>query len=223
MICGFTHLSIPVADIEEAVHFYVSVLGCDCIAIEAEQAEIVSGFFGLFLKKQELMTSSVEIWFEADHLEKVTDKLPLKHTKSLQEPTRDAQRLMLKIADPSGNTIVLWRKLTEDDREELPVLPTTIPWIKEAEVLAQILLKSVPVAFRKSARVATVCEAEYLAGGANSVAIEQAVLGIIRSAPVIMREILKEPLAHQGINWEDYASEFEVPSVLRSSANQTRK
>jgi hypothetical protein len=119
------------------------------------------------------------------------------------------QQLVGAVQDPDGNTIYVWRPLTEDEYGFDPELPKELAWHPEAEELLKSLLRSVPALFRILARRRVVAVAEELAGPTKLVTREEVIRGLILASPRITRERNRKPLVEHGIDVDRYAADWD--------------
>lgn len=123
--------------------------------------------------------------------------------------TPDLERIAC-VADSDGNSIIIWRALTEDEWDFVPDLPKTGEWYPDAEQLVINLLSHVPAFFRMLARRKVTRVVEQLARDENSaVTREHVIKGYITSSAKVTRERLIAPLQAEGINPNDYQTEFD--------------
>lgn len=123
--------------------------------------------------------------------------------------TPDLERIAC-VADSDGNSIIIWRALTEDEWDFVPELPKTGEWYPDAEQLVVNLLSHVPAFFRMLARRKVTRVVEQLAKDDNSaVTREHVIKGYITSSAKVTRERLIAPLKAEGINPDDYKTEFD--------------
>lgn len=211
MIFGISHVVLPVHDLELARCFYSLTMGCEEELADQNFLELSNGFFRLRLELQVIPLSPVTLWIECDQIMESCLALCAIGAELLQAEEHQVGLAKALLRDPFGHTLILWRNLSEDELDTPPALPKTQAWLPEAEVLVHILLKEVPDAFRAGARKASVLEAEYLSqeSNENQVSKYSAILGCIRSAPLFRRDMLKEPLDRQGVDWQLYQAEFE--------------
>lgn len=99
------------------------------------------------------------------------------------------------VADPDGNSVVVWRELSEDEYGFVPELPKQGEWLADAEDLLNELLKYVPALFRTMARRKVTKIIEKVVGYDHSpVTREHEIRGYILSSAKIKRDRLIEPL-----------------------------
>ena len=111
---------------------------------------------------------------------------------------------------PHRFRLILSRELTEDELAVTPSLPTAMPWLAEADVLVQALLKRVPIPFRSNARRRVVSWIETLASreGREQVDRELALHGLIQVTPKLDLPDLRRALEDRGIDVDVYTDDF---------------
>ena len=205
MLIGWSHLEINVHNLALSLDLYTHGLGFELLQHEPGRAELQQGFFRIFLCETTLPVTPVTLYFEAPKLEASVSALIAQGCQLTLPVTPTDTQLQGSLTDPDGHILKLWRPLREDEGESLPPLPKKKSWAPEAEALMQALVAEIPEAFRKNGRLSATRMAEHLSS--TSVSREQAILGYIRATP--FREQAKQPLVHQGIDWQLYAKEFE--------------
>jgi hypothetical protein len=131
----------------------------------------------------------VELVYDADRTERLTVEATLR--------------------DSDGNTITLWRNLTEDEYDFVPELPKEMTWDDDAEALLKSLLKSVPALFRGLARRKVVKEAELRAAKTRRIDRDLAIRAYISAQSPPTRGRAVEPLQKHGIDPDAYQDEFQ--------------
>ena len=140
------------------------------------------------------------------------EKLVQSGGRALYEVQRTpALELEAHVADPDGNSVVVWRELSEDEYGFVPELPKQGEWHADAEDLLNELLKYVPALFRSMARRKVTKIIEEVAGYDHSpVMREHVIRGYILSSAKIKRDRLIEPLKMCGIDPDNYKEEFDA-------------
>lgn len=108
-----------------------------------------------------------------------------------------------------GNSIQIWRALTEDEYDLVPELPKELTWAPDAEVLLKSLLKSVPALFRALARRRVLAIAEELAMPTRLVTREDVIRGLILASPKVTRGRNRQPLIDHGVDVDRYRADWE--------------
>ncbi len=114
-VSGFSHVSIPCRDVEEAIRFFTEVLGAELLFHSAGFAEVrIAGIcFGFSLQKGGWTGYSAEYPHYAFFIE-AEDLLPMKERlESYGVPTnqlwsRDGVKVVMYFRDPSGNLFELY-------------------------------------------------------------------------------------------------------------------
>jgi hypothetical protein len=132
--------------------------------------------------------------------------------RALYETQRTpALELEAHVADPDGNTAIVWRELSEDEYGFVPELPKQGEWLPESETLLVELLSYVPALFRSMARRKVTKIIEEVAGWDKSpVTREHVIRGYILASAKIKRGRLVEPLKQCGIDPDKYKEEFDA-------------
>ena len=210
MFYGLSHVDVPVRDLEKARTLYVDVLGfsvrhegegfCDLDAATAQ----------VRLVESPVAERPASLRIEAGDVEGGVAALEAGGASLLYAPAR-TDRLTLEgtVRDDDGNTITVWRALSEDEWGFVPELPTEEGWAPEAETLIKSLLGSVPALFRGLARRKIVREAERRAGTGGHVSRDLAIRAYISAQSPPNRGRLHEPLRAHGIDPAAYQDEFE--------------
>ena len=148
---------------------------------------------------------------EAPDVEAAVGALAEAGATVLYAPTRTDQLTIEGVVrDADGNTITVWRALTEDEYDFVPELPKEKGWSPEAEELVKSLLKTVPALFRGLARRKVVKEAEERAGADGHIDRDLAIRAFISAQSPPNRKRLLEPLRAHGIEPAAYQDEFDA-------------
>jgi catechol 2,3-dioxygenase-like lactoylglutathione lyase family enzyme len=208
---GVSHVDIPVRDLRRSEHLYVGALGFTKNKTGTGWLDIESGTVRLRLVESESPKHRVAIRVQTRDVA-LAYKTLLEHgLTGLYEPMRTPdQELVAAVVDADGNTLSLWRDLTEDEYDVEPELPKQLVWADEASALLQSMLKSVPVMFRALARRKITRNAEWYAQGTQRVVIDHVVRAFIISNAKFTRDRVRKPLLAHGFNPDDYRDEFEA-------------
>jgi extradiol dioxygenase family protein len=118
----FLHLSLPVRDLDDALAFYVDVLGCTPGRLRPEQGFVDVWFHGMQLTLQDqpdhVLTAEQQgarhfgVALPPDELARVVARLETTTVEWVERPTTDhtgrlSGKTSAKVADPSGNVIEL--------------------------------------------------------------------------------------------------------------------
>jgi hypothetical protein len=126
----------------------------------------------------------------------------LPEVRRIAPPERVAHdRIERRVETDLGLTLVVTRKLTEDELEEAPELPTELLWQDEAIHLLQDMLRLVPLAFRDDARRRLTALAESLAAEEGEIEVTQpkALEALLRGTPDFQQRALEQALATRGL------------------------
>ncbi len=211
MIFGVSHVILPARDLAAASHFYQQVLGF-CFVREHEEGidlDASSVTLRLVLRQGE-RNDRVVLRVQTGDVEAAVERLVAAGAAVIAPPSQSAeQTLTALLEDRDGHQLVLWRNLSEDEWDFVPELPTTRPWAQAADQRLRRLLARVPDTFRDLARRGSVAEAEHLSSPLEEVAEVTAVRAFIRATPRMMRPHLLEPLRSEGLDPDDFRTDFE--------------
>lgn len=209
MFYGVSHLDVSVAHLQRARQFYTDALG---FAVRREGpgfCDVDTNTVLLRLIETRTVEHRTALRLQVADVDAAFQKLKAAGARELYEPLRTPQlELVASVADPDGNTVSVWRPLSEDEYGFLPTLPTAQSWHDDAQALLQSLLTGVPSLFRGLARRKVVREAEALAEG-RDVARRDVIRAFIRANAKITRYRVRKPLLEHGINPDAYAADFE--------------
>ncbi len=209
-IYGLSHIDLPVTDLERALGLYGGVLkfgekgrGEGWVDLEAGGCTV-----RLVLTRKPEHLAAIRV--QSATVDEAAAAMVRRGARLVQRAARTPeQTLLAAVRDPDGNTVYLWRPLTEDEYDRAPELPTSLAWRPEAEQLLQGLLRGVPALFRGLARRRVTAVAEELAGATLSVTREEVIRGFILASPKITRGRNRQPLLDQGIDVERYRADWE--------------
>jgi predicted enzyme related to lactoylglutathione lyase len=211
-IFGVSHIQVPVLELERASRFYEEGLGF----ARRESGEGWTDFdaSATLIRLSQVTSGSgdyhVALRIQVAEVEPVYRALLAAGGRALCDPMRTAEHEELAaLGDGEGNTISLWRPLSEDEYGFLPELPTETSWDPEAEALLKSLLLAVPTLFRSLARRKVVRLAEQLYPRQVIGRLEVVRAYILASAR-ITRHRLRDPLRRHGFLPEDFQAEFEA-------------
>jgi hypothetical protein len=105
-------------------------------------------------------------------------------------------RIERRIETALGVVLVVTKRLTEDDLDEFPELPSELVWQPEAVSLVQEMLRLVPLSFRDGARRRVTAFAESLAVGTGAVEVvqRQARDALLQATPDFQQDALQAAL-----------------------------
>jgi predicted enzyme related to lactoylglutathione lyase len=211
MFYGVTHVDVPVTDIPRAREFWGDLIGLRPGKSGEGFADMDSGNVALRLIQVRNVEHPVSIRISVRDVEAAYEQLLRHGGTSLYEPLRTPElELVANVVDPDGNSVFVWRELTEDEWDFVPALPKEGEWHEDAERLLVQLLSHVPALFRALARRKATRMVEHLAKTDRSpVTREHVINGYILSSAKITRYRLVEPLRKSGINPDDYKAVFE--------------
>lgn len=213
MFYGVSHLIVPVSDLERSARMWRDGMGFTEAKRGDGYVDIDSGNVAIRLIGVPTVESHVSLRLAVRDVGAAYEALLAGGAVSRYAPMRTPEpelEEMACVTDPDGHSIVLWRKLTEDEYGFVLELPKEGEWQPEAEALLQRLLSHVPALFRMLARRKTTRVIEALAKEARSaVTCEMVIKGYITASAKVTRYRLVEPLRAEGINPDDYRAEFE--------------
>jgi len=150
----------------------------DCLGFQTQYKEgygwwAENGAVSLLLYAAEHAQAYLEI--QCNHLEKDAEKLLQNDVvQAITTMEQEGHRLQQKLISDCGITLILSQILTEDDLDELPDLPTSLPWDEATLRHVQRILRIVPLDFRSKARQKVTERAEYLAVEAGDLMVNEA-------------------------------------------------
>jgi catechol 2,3-dioxygenase-like lactoylglutathione lyase family enzyme len=211
MIHGLSHVDVPVRDIDRALSLYVGVLGFALRSRGEGWADLDAHSAGVRLVESQGVERPASIRLLSSGVEADVEALVSAGVTLQYEPARtDRLTLEATMQDSDGNTLTLWRDLTEDEYGFDPVLPTVVTWDEDAETLLKSLLRAVPALFRGLARRRIVAEAERRVGARKRISRDLAIRSFISAQSPPNRKRLNEPLRAHGINPAHYKDEFDA-------------
>jgi catechol 2,3-dioxygenase-like lactoylglutathione lyase family enzyme len=212
MFFGVTHVDLPVTDIARSEAFWGKLIGLKEVKRGEGFLDLDSGSVILRLVLVPSVSRPVTLRVHVHDVQAAFDTLTKSGGRALYEAQRTpALELEAHVADPDGNTVVVWRALSEDEYGFVPDLPKEGEWHADAEILLNELLSYVPALFRSMARRKVTRIIEEVAGYDNSPVMRQHVIrGYILSSAKIKRNRLIEPLKQCGIDPDDYKEEFDA-------------
>jgi catechol 2,3-dioxygenase-like lactoylglutathione lyase family enzyme len=209
-VYGVSHLDVPVRDLARAARFYGEALGFRVRQSGDGFVDVDATTAALRLVETTSGERRAAIRIQVGGVEAVFAGLLAAGARRLYEPQRGpAQELWAAVQDFDGNTLTVWRPLSEDEYGYLPSLPVDGAWAPEAEALLKSLLLAVPALFRGLARRKVVKLAEELRTSGPVTPID-VVRAYILSSARITRYRLKAPLVRHGYDPEAFRAEFEA-------------
>ena len=102
--------------------------------------------------------------------------------------------------------LVISRDYNEDELGIMPPLQTALEWHEDALLLAQQLIKTIPVGFRDNARhkIIELAEADAIVAGQIEVDQQLAIRAIIKITPDFQHDALKDEIINNGLIVKDY-------------------
>jgi predicted enzyme related to lactoylglutathione lyase len=211
MFFGVTHLDLPVTDLIRAEAFWGKLIGLKEVKRGEGFIDLDSGSVILRLVQVPTVSRPATLRVSVPDVQSAFEMLLQNGGRALYEAYRTpALELEAHVADPDGNTIIVWRELSEDEYGFVPELPKQGEWQADAEKLLNELLAFVPALFRGMARrkVTKIIE-EVAELDRSAVTREQVIRGYIMASAKIKRDRLIEPLKQCGINPDNYQEEFD--------------
>ncbi len=212
MFYGVTHVDVPVTDIARSETFWGKLIGLKEVKRGEGFLDLDSGSVILRLVQVDSVSRPVTLRVHVGNVEVAYDTLIKSGGRALYEAQRTpALELEAHVADPDGNTVIVWRELSEDEYGFVPDLPKQGEWQPESEKLFNELLSYVPALFRSMARRKVTRVIEEVAGWDKSpVTREHVIRGYILSSAKIKRNRLIEPLRKCGIDPDKYKEDFDA-------------
>jgi predicted enzyme related to lactoylglutathione lyase len=212
MFYGVTHVDVPVTSLTRAEAFWGHLMGLKEARRGDGFIDLDSGSVMLRLIQVSRVEHPVALRVSVPDVQAAFDLLIQSGGRALYEPMRTpALELVANVADPDGNSIFVWRELSEDEYGYVPDLPKQGEWHADAEELLKSLISHVPALFRALARRKVTKIVEELAGYDHSaVTREHVIRGYILSSAKITRYRLVEPLRQCGIDPDRYKEEFDA-------------
>lgn len=211
MFYGISHFDIQVTNLKKARKFWSDALQLN-ISKESEGfIELDSGNVSVRLIEVPRVEHTSTIRINASSVTTAYQHLIKNGATARYQPmnTPELEKIAC-VSDADGNSIIIWRALTEDEWGFVPELPKTGEWSPDAEDLVVRLLSHVPAFFRMLARRKVTRVVEQLALSDNTaVTREHVIKGYITSSAKVTRERLIKPLQAEGINPADYQAEFD--------------
>ncbi|WP_027016021.1 DUF2621 family protein [Comamonas composti] len=211
MFFGISHLVISVSDLDRSIFFWQDVIGFSEARRGEGYVDIDTGSAVLRLIQVQSVEARVSLRLQVNDVGQAYQTLLAAGATSLYAPMKTPElEEMACVSDADGHAIAMWRALTEDEWDIVPELPKRGEWMPDAEDLLKRLLAHVPALFRMLARRKTTRVIEELATEAGSpVTRELVIKGYITSSAKITRYRLAEPLRAEGINPDDYKTDFD--------------
>jgi catechol 2,3-dioxygenase-like lactoylglutathione lyase family enzyme len=212
MFFGVTHIDLPITDFARAEAFWCKLIGLKEVKRGEGFLDLDSGSVILRLVQVAKVSRPVTLRVSVPDVAAAFDLLVQSGGRALYEAQRTpALELEAHVADPDGNTVIVWRELSEDEYGFVPELPKQGEWQADAEKLLHELLAYVPALFRSMARRKVTRIIEEVAGYDHSaVTREHVIRGYILSSAKIKRDRLIEPLRLCGIDPDNYKEEFDA-------------
>lgn len=208
---GVSHVDVPVRDLGRAENLYAGALGFTKLKAGTGWIDVESGTVRLRLIETPNPKGNVAIRLQSRDVKCAYESLLGHGLTSLCEPMRTPdQELVAAVIDADGNTLSVWRDLTEDEYDLEPELPKQLQWEDDATALLQSLLKSVPVMFRSLARRKVARNAEWYAQASKRVVVDHVVRAFIISNAKFTRDRVRKPLIAHGFDPNNYGDEFEA-------------
>jgi len=212
MFYGVTHIDVPVTDFAGAEALWGRLIGFREIKRGEGFVDFDSGSVILRLVQVDQVTRPVSLRVNVPDVQHAYELLIKFGARPLYEAQRTpALELEAHVADADGNSVIVWRELSEDEFGFVPELPKQGEWNPESEILLNELLSHVPALFRSMARRKVTRNVEELSGYDHSpVKREHVIRGYILSSAKIKRDRLLEPLKKCGIDPARYREEFDA-------------
>lgn len=209
MFFGISHVDVPVTDLERARKFFEELLKMKVRRTGDGFVDLENGTIVIRLVQTTRVEHPVTLRIEAPDVEAAYRSLVAFGLRPHYPPEKTpALELVGSVLDVDGNTLTVWRELSEDEYGFVPALPTQGTWAEEASVLLKSLLLSVPSLFRGLARRRVTRIAEDLAEK-KQVGREDVIRAFILASAKVTRYRAVAPLKAHGIDPDRYRAEFD--------------
>lgn len=211
MFFGISHIDLPVVDFARAEAFWGKLIGMKEIKRGEGFIDLDSGTVILRLMQVPKIARPVTVRVCVPDVDAAYGMLVKSGGCGLYEAYRTpALEIEAHVADPDGNTVIVWRELSEDEYGFTPELPKQGEWETGTEKLLNELLSYVPALFRGMARRKVTKIIEEVAEIDRTVVKRETVIrGYIMASAKIKRDRLIEPLKKCGIDPDKYKEEFD--------------
>ena len=211
MFFGVSHIDLPVSDFARAEAFWGKLIGLKEVKRGEGFIDLDSGSVIVRLVLVPGVSRPATVRVSVPDVQTAFDLLVQSGGRGLYEAYRTpALEIEAHVADPDGNTVIIWRDLSEDEYGFVPPLPKQGVWPDDGEKLLNELLSYVPALFRSMARrkvtriIEEVAEMDHTA-----ITRETVIRGYIMASAKVKRDRLIEPLRKCGIDPDNYKEEFE--------------
>lgn len=211
MFFGVSHIDLPVTDFARAEAFWGKLIGLKEVKRGEGFIDLDSGSVIVRMVHVAKVTRPATVRVSVPDVQTAFDLLVQAGGQGLYEAYRTpALEIEAHVADPDGNTVIVWRDLSEDEYGFTPELPKQGEWPADGEKLLNELLAFVPALFRSMARrkVTKIIE-EVAAMDRKPITRETVIRGYIMASAKVKRDRLIEPLRKCGINPDNYKEEFD--------------
>ena len=210
MFNGVSHVDVPVRDLGRAVHLYRDVLGFPVDREGEGFVDLNAATCSIRLVRSDAIERPASLRVSVMDVDEGVRRLAAAGATVLYRPDRTAHLTVEgTVRDEDGNTLTIWRALSEDEYGFDPELPKERVWDEDAELLLKSLLRAVPALFRALARRKVVREAERRVGANGRITRDLAIRSYISAQAPPNRQRLHAPLRAHGIESTDYRDEFE--------------
>jgi catechol 2,3-dioxygenase-like lactoylglutathione lyase family enzyme len=208
---GLSHVDLPVSDLDKARVLYVDALGFAGRDQGEGWVDLDTGSCSIRLLATRKPEHPVAIRVQSPTVEAALEHLCELGARLHHPATRmPDQSLVGAVRDRDGNTVYVWRALSEDEYDFVPELPKVLTWQPDAEALLKSLLKAVPALFRGLARRRVAAVAEELAAATRFVTREEVIRGYILASPKVTRGRNRKPLVDHGIDVDRYQADWDA-------------
>jgi len=208
---GLSHVDVPVSDLERARRLYAGALAFPIRGEGEGWIDLDTGGSAIRLFETRKVGQAVALRVHSPTVEDALDHLRLAGARMLYPAARTPeQHLVGAVMDPDGNTLYIWRPLTEDEYDFAPELPKVLTWQPEAEAFLKSLLKTVPALFRGLARRRVSAVTEELAAPTRFVTREEVIRAFILASPKVTRGRNRKPLIDHGVDVDKYQADWDA-------------
>jgi len=209
-VFGISHIEVPVSDLDRATTLYLDGLGFVRKQAGPGWVDLDASSLTLRLLETKGDAGRASLRIQVTELQPACAALVRAGAREVEAARRatDQEIMLASLADPDGNSIIVWRQLSEDEADYLPKPQDETEWSRGAERLLESLLVAVPALFRALVRRRVVRLAEELYPGAV-ITEAQLVRAYLLASAKVTRHRLRELLLRHGHDPDDFSAEFE--------------
>jgi len=205
-----------VQDVAACCRVFTEVLDFSIVESSGGRCSLGNGALTILLLECSSPRAPVYLVMDVDSVTDYMESLLTCGFRILEDISQNSDGLVEAVLQgPEDIRLRLSHLLTEDEREELAALPTTLEWDDDARLFTQKILVKVPLAFRDGARGRYVTQAETSAivDGEMSVSLCRACSAIVAVTPDFKLASLVSYFSENGVDPAPYFS----PAILAES------